>query len=119
MGTRCLTIVKDENNQTLVNLYRQYDGYPTGHGKELVNFLKKIRITHGLADDRKNTANGIQCLAAQIVAHFKNEAGHFYLCPPDCRDIDEEYIYEISINAVKNYKDIIFDGDVKDYVPKD
>ena len=41
MGTRCLTYVY-EGNSPLVCLYRQFDGYPSGHGTELANFLKDM-----------------------------------------------------------------------------
>ena len=40
MGTRSTTAIRDENGKTLVTIYRQYDGYPTGHGQELADFLK-------------------------------------------------------------------------------
>ena len=41
MGTRSLTVVKEEENELLV-MYRQMDGYPSGHGQDLANFLKPI-----------------------------------------------------------------------------
>jgi hypothetical protein len=38
MGTRSLTFVYEEN-KPVVNMYRQYDGYIEGHGRELAEFL--------------------------------------------------------------------------------
>ena len=38
MGTRSLTFVY-EDNKPIVNMYRQFDGYPEGHGQELADFL--------------------------------------------------------------------------------
>ena len=37
MGTRSLTYVYDDYsvNTPIMCMYRQYDGYPTGHGAEL------------------------------------------------------------------------------------
>ena len=35
------------------------------------------------------------CLAAQIIAHFKNGIGGFYLYPAKTRDCGEEYIYTV------------------------
>lgn len=32
MGTRSLTVMKDTGNEIAV-LYRQFDGYPEGHGQ--------------------------------------------------------------------------------------
>ena len=41
MGTRSLTYIKSEYNteDNIVCIYRQFDGYPSGHGIELANFL--------------------------------------------------------------------------------
>ena len=46
MGTRALTFVY-EGDKPLVNLYRQYDGYPTGHGAELAQFLSDSKVMAG------------------------------------------------------------------------
>jgi len=90
MGTRSLTRVietyrddkKDKQvNVTLVNMYRQYDGYPSGHGVELVDFINSGKVVNGLGADDRNVFNGAGCLAAQMIAHFKNGAGGFYLMP--------------------------------------
>ena len=40
MGTRSLTTFIDNNTkEEIVVMYRQYDGYPGGHGRDLLNFL--------------------------------------------------------------------------------
>ena len=45
------------------------------------------------------------CLAAQIIAHFKTEAGHFYLEVPDLEnDAGQEYEYHVYTNKVEIYK---------------
>lgn len=95
MGTRSLTVVKNDFGECCV-LYRQYDGYPTGHGMELKQFLVEFEVVSGLSlKTPKRIANGLDCLAAQLVAHFKKEAGGFYLCPSGTRDCGEEYIYTV------------------------
>ena len=46
MGTRSLTFVYEKYGQVqkpVVNMYRQFDGYPTGHGAELAEFLTRGR----------------------------------------------------------------------------
>lgn len=101
MGTRSLTILMDggvsyPNKATeIVVMYRQYDGYPSGHGAELAQFLSGFTITNGIGDLTTKTANGAECLAAQIVAHFKNESGvgGIYLQPANTRNAGEEYRY--------------------------
>ena len=84
MGTRCMTLVKDEDGKgDVLCLYRQFDGYVEGHGKDLVSFLKGLTLVNGLGPERcragegesYEVANGMGCLAAQIVAYFK---GNFY-----------------------------------------
>lgn len=100
MGTRCLTIVEDEQGKELVTLYRQFDGYPEGHGAELKSFLHGFHIVNGISDrNAKKTANGAGCLAAQLVTHFKSQSrlGGFYLYPQGTRDVGEEYIYRVRV----------------------
>jgi len=96
MGTRSLTRVFDEHTgQALCCLYGQYDGFPDSHGKELAELLTTLKMVNGLGDRSVPVANGAGCLAAQIVAHFKDQvgAGGFYLYPID--SAPEEYNYEV------------------------
>jgi hypothetical protein len=96
MGTRSLTYVYDEYGEKIINLYRQFDGYPTGHGQELAEFLNSGRMVNGLENDPKERLfNGAGCLAAQLVAHFKNEAGGFYLYSPAVEDCGQDYEYHV------------------------
>jgi hypothetical protein len=94
MGTRSLTVFEDHKQEICV-LYRHMDGYPTGHGADLKDFLKAFRVVNGLASGRSRIANGMDCLAAQVVAHFKKEPGSFYLQPAGTRDCGEEFIYTL------------------------
>ena len=96
MGTRSLTHIKD-GNKTLLTIYRQYDGYPTGLGAELYEFLKDFTVVNGFGSKLPNLANGIGCLAAQIVGHLKDGVGNVYIYPPNSKDCGEEYIYTISL----------------------
>jgi len=95
MGTRCLTVIRDRSEEIAV-LYRQYDGYPEGHGAELKEFLDGFKIVNGIPMAYEGKiADGAQCLAAQIVAHFKTVVGNFYLYPAGMRGLGEEYIYTV------------------------
>lgn len=97
MTTRSLTFVKDDTNRVLLNMYQQYDGYPSGLGTELYEFLKDITMVNGLGpDDGDKIANGAGDLAAQIVAHFKDGPGGVYLRHPSSKDCDQEYEYHIT-----------------------
>jgi hypothetical protein len=119
MGTRSLTVFRESDGTEIVVMYRQMDGYPDGHGQELAEFLKDFRITNGLSGEatKHRVANGMDCLAAQVVARFKHdvqhkrqerdfeykdswgEAGSIYLHPAGTRDAGEEYIYTVSHRA--------------------
>ena len=83
MGTRSNTVVIN-GGVKLLNLYRQFDGYPSGHGAELAAFLAPITMVNGLGPNSDAVlANGMGCLAAQLVAHFKTAPGGFYIEHPN------------------------------------
>ena len=128
MGTRSLTVINNEwDNEEICVLYRQYDGYPQGHGTDLLNFLKDMHIVNGMNNKnmKLRISNGMDCLAAQIVAHFKQEPGYFYLQATGTRDVGEQFIYtlytedkktlKIKVEDMYNYGHILFDGDIKQY----
>ena len=118
MGTRCLTYVY-EGNSPLVCLYRQFDGYPSGHGAELANFLKGIKLGNGIADKPKmgKFANGMGCLAAQLVAHFKKSVGGFYIhLVTDSSGVDYEYhVYANKVVVKDSDEVVVFSGSRKDF----
>ncbi len=97
MGTRSLTVILDEHGHEIAVLYRQFDGYPSGHGQALVDFLRPFTLVNGLGGEKptQQIANGLSCLAAQLVAHFKTQPGDFYLYPAGTRDAGEEWIYTV------------------------
>ena len=101
MGTRSLTFVYEKYGQIqkpVVNMYRQYDGYPEGHGAELAEFLNGGRLVNGLSATKtadEAVYNGMGCLAASMVAHFKQTPGSFYIHPVDVTDCGQDYEYHI------------------------
>jgi hypothetical protein len=108
MGTRSLThfIETSKNYVTgkkvakkIVTMYRQYDGYPSGMGKDLANFLKDGKLVNGISGNEK-VFNGMGCLSAQVVAHLKTDMGHIkagnvYLHSAGTTNCGEEFVYEI------------------------
>lgn len=94
MGTRSLTTVYDYHGRPIIQMYRQYDGYFTGHGQDLADFLAEIKLVNGLSMGGAAVANGPECLAAQVVAHFKSEPGGIYLHAPE-KDVSQEYNYHV------------------------
>jgi len=85
MGTRSTTKVylDSERKKFLCCLYGQYDGYLSGHGRQLKEFIAGKKIINGIRNDTTidNSFNGMGCLAAAVVAHFKCDIGYFYLFP--------------------------------------
>lgn len=106
MGTRSLTRVietyTDRNNkvvkQKLLTMYRQYDGYPSGMGMDLANFLESGKVVNGIGADSGRVFNGAGCLAAQLVAEMKEGPGNIYVYPINARDCGEEYEYHIIVD---------------------
>lgn len=107
MGTGCLTRVIDDDGAILLVFLRRTDGYPAGHGKEIVDFLQSRKMVLGIT--RKHDAgecfNGMPDLACQLLAHLKTynqgtgqysapRAGEFYTCSGTHSD-EGEYIYTI------------------------
>ena len=111
MGTRSLTYVYEGKKEDwvlpFVCMYRQFDGYPSGHGAELAEFLNSGKI-----------ANGMNCLAAQLVVNFKKDSGGIYLYPPRLKqDCWQEYEYHVWEDTVRvtDTEEILFEGSWEEF----
>ncbi|RLI40746.1 hypothetical protein DRO59_08600 [Candidatus Bathyarchaeota archaeon] len=85
MGTRSLTYVFGEECKPIVCVYRQFDGYPSGHGEDLKSILSGIPVVNGIPVKSENRLfNGMEELAAVLVQRLKEECprGNIYLIPP-------------------------------------
>jgi len=124
MGTRSLTYVYTETYKRtkpkpIVCMYRQYDGYLSGHGLELAEFLEPITLVNGLGQSKQRVANGMGCLAAQMIDYFKIEAGQIYLYRPLLnQEYGQEYEYHIFQDKVKVFtrEEDIFSGTWKEFL---
>ena len=121
MSTHAVLTVFDEyTSEPLVHFYSHWDGYPSGFGKNLYNFLKDFTIVNGLSSDQnEKVANGMGCLAAQIIAHFKIEPGNFYILY-ECENHDYEFNYELEFTdelriRVLNYNKTLFSGTIPEF----
>ena len=119
MGTRSLTYVYD-GETPIMCMYRQFDGYPEGHGQELADFLNQLTVGNGIPEygNLFTFANGMGDLAAQMLVFFKKTPGGFYIHPIDFnQDCWQEYEYHVFENrlVVKNPTEVIFDGSWKDF----
>ena len=114
MGTRSLTFVYEEN-KPVVNMYRQFDGYPSGHGAELAEFLCSGKLVNGYSETKTKQFNGMGCLAAQMIANFKNTVGGFYIYPVTSTDCWQEYEYHVYedtvvVKSIDDREQVIFNG---------
>ena len=95
MGTRSQTHVKDEHGRTLVTIYRQYDGYPSGMGVDLASFADSGPLVNGISPGQRNVFSGMGCFAASLIKELKEGPGGIYIHRPNSKDYWEEYTYEI------------------------
>lgn len=111
MGTRALTFVYD-GDKPFVNMYQHLDGYPEGHGIELSKFLMSGELVNGYSIKNKKQFNGMGCLAAQMIAEFKDGPGGFYIYPVGATHCGQEYEYHVYENKVvlKHRDEVIFEG---------
>lgn len=96
MGTRSLTLFMDGNHE-LCRLYRQLDGYPSGHGVDLAKVCNKT-IVNGYTFEQVDGgfANGMGNLAVQAIAELSEGIQQFHLEQPGGELNDScEYIYVV------------------------
>ncbi len=103
MGTRSMTYVCGED-RILCAIYRQFDGYPDGHGQDLFNLLKERKIANGIpaGTDLKtwSMSNGMGCLAARLVGDLKHgQIGNIYLEEPPKFELPEGWFSDSKILA--------------------
>jgi len=104
MGTRSITRIQVDG-ETLVAVYRQYDGYIDGQGQDLANILKDRKIVNGITFGSENKVfNGPGCLAANIICEMKRkdngDAGGVYINSVECDD--EEFTYNVNVITDEN-----------------
>lgn len=108
MGTRS-TVSFFENKKHLVSIYQQYDGYLSGVGEELKDFLNEKVLVNGVNSkmDRSKIANGTGCLAAQFIERFKNGLGLYIDFSGDGKrcfgeyspNLDQMFSYQVNVRV--------------------
>ena len=107
-------------------IYKHYDGYPEDLGVTLANYLNGYDILNGIPNSHQGPiANGIGCMAAQLVSYIKDGPGNVYLQPPHNIDI-EDYVYyiwvkeneEIMISIFNYEEECIFVGNSESLMEK-
>lgn len=100
MGTRSTITFISEYGQKepILRVYTQFDGYIQGAGHDLAEFLKDKTIINGIQSGQTmetGHANGMGCLSAQFVKHYKDKIGGVYLIPTSGVG-NESYNYIVS-----------------------
>ena len=97
-----------------VQIYNHYDSYPEGLGVDLAKFMCDFRVVNGLGSDLPDKiANGMGCLAAQLVVDMKDGPGSVYVESPDSLRSWIDYTYYIWVADNKGIWISIFDYDDK------
>ena len=121
MGTRSTIKFKEtKQSEPVLCVYRQFDGYLEGAGRDYAEWLKDYKILNGFSEQSMDDkyANGVECLALQWVKHFKVSIGNFYATTSN--DM-QEYNYEVFMdnNILKmscKYYDKYFEGTVEEFL---
>jgi len=101
MGTRSLTNFLEELPDTAIEqraavpfctMYKQFDGYPTGLGKDLKEIIGDAVVVNGYGANDQNNYNGMGCLAASVISSLKDQIGNVYMYPPTRLDEDQAFI---------------------------
>jgi hypothetical protein len=85
-----------KQDEPVLSVYQQCDGYIGGVGCELAKWLKTKTVINGISFQTMEGgyANGMGCLAAQYVAENKSCIGSFYTTTSDNK---QEYNYEVRL----------------------
>jgi hypothetical protein len=129
MGTRSIINIQ-EDGKILLTIYRQYDGYPAGLGKDIQNALghtERCSEGSGYGGHEKlpQAFSGIGCAAAYLVSQLKDSIGNVYIMLPGTNDVGEEYTYTIYIEknqlcmSIKGGRKTLYKGTIKDFKPED
>lgn len=103
MTDSSLTIFHDEDGRAFVNMYRERDGQPEIHGREMAYFFNSFdAIVDGYKPgDRRKLADGMGCLVAQMLSHLKKGVGGYYLQHPDDLNSGQVYVYRVYKNRIE------------------
>lgn len=90
--------VKKTKQTELVLVYFQYDGYPSGHPCQTAEWLASGRVVNGFGSSDELQFNGVGCLAAQLIAKYKDGVGNVYIHTLNSRGKSwEDYLYDIIV----------------------
>jgi len=134
MGTRCITVVEDENGEELCRIFRGFDGYPSVHGDELVSFLARGRVQERIEMTDDKSFLGMGDVASSLITYLKgfrkdytdpssdkkwrppsSIGNKIQLMPAGTKDVGEEFIYTVVYQGDNQFAkvDVVSIGDGK------
>jgi len=128
MGTRSLTKIYAADGESIIAcIYRQYDGYPTGMGKDIQDTFEGSQLVNGISSNIPfRQVNGMEEAAAILVCELKkdNPSGNIYLNRPDAEDCWEEFTYRLNKGgdgklhlSVHAGKELLYAGPLDEFDP--
>ena len=104
--------VKKVKQNEICLIYRQYDGYPTGHPLETAEWLSTAKVVNGLGmNETQLVFNGAGCLAAQLIAKLKDGPGNTYIHSLKSRGESwEDYLYDIIVKEDRTIEYVCYDN---------
>ena len=106
--------VKKVKQNEICLIYRQYDGYPTGHPLETAEWLSTGKVVNGYgANEKKLVFNGAGCLASQLIWKLKaGETGNTYVQSLSSRGNSwEDYLYDIIVKEDYSIEFVCYEND--------
>lgn len=116
MSTRSITSIRtqwadDDEWQTCAVIYRHHDGYLSGHGEWLFNFLDGLVVINGIpANPPERFANGAGRLAGQLVARLQKNGHDPNLMGGTIRDCGQEFHYQVDVGPDLAVTVEVFEG---------
>lgn len=105
--------VKKLKQEPLCLIYLQYDGYPSGHPCETAEWLASGKVVNGFGMTEELQFNGAGCLAAQLIAKYKQGVGGTYLHALGERGkCWEDYLYDIIVKEDYTIEYVAYENDV-------
>lgn len=100
MGTRSTVHFYNASKETgkqkhIVSVYHQFDGYLSGVGQDLLDFIRKGERVNGMGRNSNlfEVFNGAYCMAAQYIAKHKDRAGGLYISSEEDRQGYDYMVY--------------------------
>lgn len=93
-----ITLVRDSGKESpiIASIYKHTYGVYRDHGNELKMFMKDIRLLNETVtgESDRRIADGMGCLAAQLIKSLKKKPGEVYMIPTGMSQ-NEDFTYDV------------------------